>query len=509
MELTSIANQAFQVQVSRITRSAQQLELEVLELVKTRASFEVLRAMTTLIGSIRSTNAMLAIYCSQAVFGSSIDLVKKAELASRGYRIGTFLPPVARLEKPDDRLQCVDLRRLLLSVNEEVIALGAAKGDDHELKLSERQSMDHVASGEEVGAPSLLVTVISKRHAIAGLLLENTLHASLFKLVQHLWAIEHGESKSEQIHLLTSLRCQHRQIGDWKRTLSACQQQLVRYNAVLSSIVQAKIPDSSKCEDTHTTDHPDNAHRTNEDRDQAGVQLQELLERCETLKALLCSARHVVAKDSASEPAPDSTVTELKTPQWATELLLSRELIGKRVKEIHEMWEKYDEVLEGVARDLRGVDRDTASTTESDSGGNDAAALADQHLLGAPSTTSSPTQDDCTYVFTATSTGEKDFDLQAILRQHSQSQEVLAPTPSFVRELRDVLAYREAHARQTITKEIDRDAEVVASTRRIASGYATELDSGRKAPAFAFDLGAALKSELHGLLPTQFESNIE
>ncbi|KAE9044741.1 hypothetical protein PR001_g5239 [Phytophthora rubi] len=68
-----------------------------------------------------------------------------------------------------------------------------------------------------------------------------------------------------------------------------------------------------------------------------------------------------------------------------------------------------------------------------------------------------------TVIFTGTSIGDEGFDLQALLRQQeADASATSSPTPYFVRELRDVLAHRQAHAQPGLTKQIDHDPPVLS-----------------------------------------------
>ena len=58
------------------------------------------------------------------------------------------------------------------------------------------------------------------------------------------------------------------------------------------------------------------------------------------------------------------------------------------------------------------------------------------------------------------------FDLQALLKRQETQSVVTAPgsTPNFVRELRNVLAYRQAHAQPGHTKQVDQDLPALSTS---------------------------------------------
>jgi len=227
-------------------------------------------------------------------------------------------------------------------------------------------------------------------------------------------------------------------------------------------------------------------------------QLHELWTACETLSSLVVAARHDLTATESATNTPSAEQDNSSPEKWGIRLASTRELMEKRVEELRTAWEAYDQVLAGALSPSDPSEKPTSDpSVEGDNYGDTNAPI---RSLAPPK---QPEDDDCTVVFTGTSTGEKDFDLQSILRQHQDADGAPAAGRFFVRELRDVLAYREANTRsRTVTKDIDGDASAagVRNLTGVAGDPAVAPRALPSRPAMCpMDLSAALKSELQGL----------
>uniref|UniRef100_H3HB07 Myosin-binding domain-containing protein n=1 Tax=Phytophthora ramorum TaxID=164328 RepID=H3HB07_PHYRM len=137
------------------------------------------------------------------------------------------------------------------------------------------------------------------------------------------------------------------------------------------------------------------------------------------------------AETSAGDESQDTTKEDIVDEQ-APSLLLTA-LAKQRSRailllETAEAWSSYDNAV-------------SVLTVRDDAQGSDVAETETDNA--SVPTTEDP---DCTVVFTGTSTGDEGFDLQALLNQQEADTASSAAKPHFVRELRDVLAHRQAHA---------------------------------------------------------------
>lgn len=447
----------------------------------------------------------------QRAFRSSLDLVKKAELARRGYRIGgAFLPPVGRLEKPTDRLQCGELRRLLRSLNEELVAhasadLRAQSETSHGTPLKALMgSFNNTSStNEDTSAPSLLVTALSKHHAVAALAVESALRSWLFALISPLWESQRGQNTGST-HLVVRMRDCQRLLERSCELFHAWESVLERQSRRVSAVVRADMP-SPSTESSHDCDDQVTKASSQSTSDQVRFRqiesrLHELWSACETLGSLVVAARHDLSTTDAATDAPSAGKGDPSTETWANRLASSRELMEKRVQELRDSWEAYDQALAAALSTSESDDQRKSDPSP------DPDEISDGQDKNAPLQRVKPPEqreeDDCTFVFTGTSTGEKDFDLKSILRQQDDASRAPATGRLFVRELRDVLAYREANTRsRTITKDIDADA--TGSTVGAGGFAATPREFPTRQPRVEMrpvDLRAALKSELQDLV---------
>lgn len=406
-------------------------------------------------------------------------MIKKAELTSRGYRIGgTFLPPIGRLEKAADRLKCRELRCLLRTLNDQLIQFSSS-GFDKNIKLetvSTTWKATSDRSDDEANAPSLLVTALSKRHGLAAMLFENATRSALLQLVLPLWEAQRDEQAESTQLKMRMAACQYQ--------IDTCRQWFQQWQAILArQQLAVGLPAEPEA---FTPSGGNNDVRVNEtqssdqkDRQRIESQLQELFAACETLSGLVTSARHEL---HSVENWEDEMVIDRLVP--------SRDLMARRVLELREAWEVYNKELGRMDTSPGKVDGDKQATSDAS-----VIASGEPHTKQTTQPKSDEDTDKFTYVFTGTSTGEKDFDLKAILRQQEEAKPVGA---FFVRELRDVLAYREANT-QIITKEVDRDAGDSANTLRHKPLKAFPPVAHRQAAVSAIDLGASLKSELQNL----------
>lgn len=404
----------------------------------------------------------------QASYELSLNLVKKAELASRGYRIGLMLPPVGRIERVTS-MKCAQLRLRLRRINDAM--------EDASVRLKNRQPLvgftadadaqemcpeQDDATGQR--APSLLISALSKRHELANVLLESALHGSLFDCVSLYWNLvrdEEGEnlpkkkqpgdrSKASQVAAFETLRSQFEELVRmflaWNRELdqlnNSSSVKVLRGDSVESSRAGAeKAVGGGRPYPQESAGEPDN-----EDIEALSVHLHELRTTCETLKHLVFAAQQDVSMVLQS---PFSPVSRLyKEQQLSQSLMETRGIMQNMVGSLHNTWTLYEKGLDALASAGKGdADIDSsANCADGEIAGADADNDDDSARLKTLEEEEARLREEqerskFTFVFTGTSTGERDFDLKAILETQEQQQKAL-PAPYFVRELQVSTRFR-------------------------------------------------------------------
>uniref|UniRef100_M4BY33 Myosin-binding domain-containing protein n=1 Tax=Hyaloperonospora arabidopsidis (strain Emoy2) TaxID=559515 RepID=M4BY33_HYAAE len=397
------------------------------------------------------------------VYAGSLTIVKRAELASRGYRLGTgLLPPIGRLESSTmntlshdrssenaashslkNQLRCLPLRRKLRTLNEQLNVLASVvveKDDQAIAHQCQVYSKEETIGGEQ--APSLLLTALSKQHDRGFLLLENVVHSALVRNMTPA-SLRHRKTGVDWSLLcaLDSLRSVVEQVVEALRTYA---DDLEDWNTSQNPVALLESDPATKFSDRQRHEQVSNANDTC--LNGVASPLYELRSASETLAALVVAAQHeLLPADSAAE-----------------RLIGSRDAMHSMVLQLQEAWTKYNSALSA----LNGRE----DKIESIGGG---AVVGDK--IGHASTlvppiplSSVPAREDinCTVVFTGTSTGDDGFDLQALLKQQETNAVVTAPgsVPNFIRELRDVLAYRQTQAPPKPTKQVDHDPPALVTS---------------------------------------------
>ncbi|TMW61084.1 hypothetical protein Poli38472_014545 [Pythium oligandrum] len=384
-------------------------------------------------------------------FTQSLDVVKRTELASRGYRLGCLLPPVGRVEEAMSmkvkrqptqyhELQCRRIRVRLRQWNDALERVSEA--------IAQRRPVTTVpmpvaVEQEETGGaatPSLLITALKKRHEISTLRLELVLRETLVNDLAALFQDElrTADVVAKQIETYIALT---QQLTQWTRDLERGNARKLRYEAhadVVESVDDAK----------HTSpDVPDDV----EDVRRA---MDEVLATCETLKALAIGVQHdAVAFGEARTPEEADAVRA----QWRIQVTRTQSQMHKLVTNLQDEWAVLNAAME---RAIRGVSEspDAVPANETINNEEDADTTSAEATINA--TSDAPTDPEREYlmVFTGTSTGEKDFDLQALLRQQQLIDSTASVVPSFVSELQDVLDRRqELQATPTLVRQIGED----------------------------------------------------
>uniref|UniRef100_A0AAV1TWP7 Myosin-binding domain-containing protein n=1 Tax=Peronospora matthiolae TaxID=2874970 RepID=A0AAV1TWP7_9STRA len=420
------------------------------------------RCSRRLVGSLDAFVAGLEKF--NEVYAGSLTIVKRAELASRGYRLGTgLLPPIGRLESNTmntsshdrsgedaashslaNQLRCLPLRRKLRALNKQLHVLASVvveKDDQAIAHQCQVYSKEETTGGEQ--APSLLLTALSKQHDRAVLLLENVVHSAL-------------------VRNMTSACLLHRKTGVDRSLLCA----LDSLRSVVGQLVEALRAYADDLEDWNTSQNPvallesdpatkflDRRRRQEQvlnayDTCPNGVAspLYELRSASETLAALVVAAQHeLLPVDSAAE-----------------RLLGSRDAMHSMVLQLQEAWNEYNSALSALNGREDKIESVGGSAVVGDKIGHASTLVPPIPLSSAPA------REDlnCTVVFTGTSSGDDDFDLQALLKQQETNAVVTAPgsVPNFIRELRDVLAYRQTQAPPGPTKQVDHDPPALVTS---------------------------------------------
>ncbi|GMF32846.1 unnamed protein product [Phytophthora fragariaefolia] len=339
--------------------------------------------------------------------------------------------------KPAARLRCLPLRRRLRAINDQLQAQTTLLLQDGDLKRAEEIPI--MKGGDvpnDAQAPSLLLTALAKQHHRAVLLLESAMQSVLVRKL----ARSCSESDCSVECCLFSTLASHRAVVD--QLTGSLSSWTVDLDAWNKSSDPAKLV--SSFQDLHASEQQqEKQHAAASDQGDSrlkgvATKLQELRSMSETITALAIAAQHeMISGDKALEQLVDS-----------------RDAMQSMVQQLQEAWDNYNSAVSAITSE-NGSPQDTSG----DIGENDEDPEFKPAAVAVPSS-DIPTAEDPTYtvIFTGTSTGDDDFDLQALLKQQGEhTPSTASPTPYFVRELRDVLAHRQAHARPGLTKQIDHD----------------------------------------------------
>ncbi|GMF15033.1 unnamed protein product [Phytophthora lilii] len=414
------------------------------------------RRSKRLVGAINSLGDALGEF--NDAYDASLALVKRAELASRGYRLGAgLLPPIGRLEasnadnNDDDgaektvnestvklNLRCLPLRRRLRKLNEHLQAITSTflKEDDKKIP-GFNTNMDTVNDTIDAQAPSLLLTALAKQRIRAVLLLESAVQSVLVRTFACACFQEHVESGDYIFRVLVSMRIE---VDQLIHALHAWTIDLKTWNTTsgpAKALSSASEPDKPEGQRELQPSQPLKPRLFG-----VATHLQELRSSSETLSALVIAAQY-----------------ELHSGNTAIKRVAnSREAMQSMVQQVQEAWGRYESALSSLTS---GNDSPQATPEKSQE--------EESHSESKPVTVASPsrvpTAEDPNYtvVFTGTSTGDEGFDLQALLnQQETDATTTPSPTPYFVRELRDVLAHRQALAQPGLTRQVEHDPPVLS-----------------------------------------------
>lgn len=377
----------------------------------------------------------------------SLDLVKKGELASRGYRIGLLLPPVGRIEKVTS-LRCRQMRLRLRQINEQMerIAMRIQNREPVGCLASEpgrrrKTSAPGTADGPDGrNAPSLLITALAKRHELVSVLLESAFRESLFESVSPFWNLQEPVCQQQQQResentLVHALRTQTLQYVEVSRVFSVWSEELDRMNTSRDMTFLHSAPTVTGEDATSSNGAaPQSPCGNDADAECIREHLKELRTACETLKHLL-----FVAQCDTAALLGEQTVDPAAKQEWRSQSLAgTRGLMKNMVGALNTAWERYESALDAIHSDgdeVRG--NANVGSEEQENGevasGDGAESDVEARRKMAEDKLREEQEKRFTFVFTGTSTGEKDFDLNAMLKQQQVQQ--AAPIPSFVHEL--------------------------------------------------------------------------
>ncbi|ETN14167.1 hypothetical protein PPTG_07819 [Phytophthora nicotianae INRA-310] len=379
------------------------------------------------------------------VYASSLTLVKRAELASRGYRLGAgLLPPIGRLEASNaepgnndegaavsaakNRLRCLSLRRKLRALNDQLqIQASTFMQEAEQTTDTKNQKLDDIGDDMDKRAPSLLLTALSKQHNRAVLLLENAVHAALMRSMAGVCSSRDSKMNCSFLFILGSHQVA---VDQLTKALSLWTADLEAWNSTKDpvALLTSSRTNSPERQQQYqiTPPTPDDPRLKS-----VATQLQDLRSTSETLTALVIAAQYELLSVKSASNSLDS----------------SRDAMRSMVQQLQETWSNYDNALSALKGDKNP--QDMPADEEADES-------CESKPIEVVALTSSvaPEDPNCTVVFTGTSTGDDSFDLLSLLKQQeADTPESSGPTPHFVRELRDVLAHRVPG----LTKQVDHD----------------------------------------------------
>lgn len=300
--------------------------------------------------------------------------------------------------------------------------------------LSQPESQD----SEDTKQPSLLVTALSKRHALAALRIERVLFDAMHKAISVLLQdrSKKNQDDDQELGLLATIKRQELMYRSLTSDMAA-------WTLALEPLVQPAMA-LAAATPAHESRPVTEARVTPKDVPVVRKSLQELRTACETLKALVFACQH---DTEAFASAPDSC-----QEQWLKQLSEARALMHKMVVHVNSSWSEYEHVIAALEGDSSAiaVAADDVSTRKTPRNEAPRPSPVDLALVKDES-------DVTTVVFTGTSTGETDFDLMALLQRARQTPQNTAPDRSFVGELQDVLALRQRQAPAPVTRQVDLD----------------------------------------------------
>ncbi|KAG3171833.1 hypothetical protein PI124_g4923 [Phytophthora idaei] len=415
-----------------------------------------------LVGSLNGFLVSLETF--NQIYTGSLTLVKRAELASRGYRLGAgLLPPIGRLEASSkesgssdegaavsaamSRLRCLPLRRKLRALNDQLQMRASAFVQEGEQTMNTR--IQNPAGEDDIldeQAPSLLLTALAKQRNRAVLLLENAVNATLVRSMARACSSRDNKVGCSLIHTLGSHRVA---VDQLIKALSVWIADLEAWNTTKNPVALLTSDSTKRQHQQLTPSGPDDPHLKS-----AATQLQDVRSMAETLTALAIAVQYeLLSADSAAES-----------------LCSSRDAMRSMIEQLQEAWGNYDNALNA----LNGGENPQDTGADEEAGAEDCESKPTEVV--APSSAVAPEDPNCTFVFTGTSTGDDSIDLLALLKQQEADTTAASsgPTPHFVRELRDVLAHRVAHRRPGLTKQVDHDPPMSSTSPVLKVPYAAK-----------------------------------
>ncbi|KAK1928830.1 hypothetical protein P3T76_015619 [Phytophthora citrophthora] len=209
-------------------------------------------------------------------YGDSLTLVKRAELASRGYRLGAgLLPPIGRLEA---------------SSNAE------SSGENGATELKKETLVER----EDDKAPSLLLTALTKQRNRSTLLLENAVRTELVTNVAR------SCSSSMSCNLFDTLISQRVEAEQLIKALGVWTDDLQVWNSTKNPVTLQTL-DSS----IHPTERQQDGQQAPSDPvdpqlNSVASQLHDLRSISETFTALTIASQHELLTDAAPEQLSSS-----------------------------------------------------------------------------------------------------------------------------------------------------------------------------------------------------------
>ncbi|OWZ10061.1 hypothetical protein PHMEG_00017144 [Phytophthora megakarya] len=435
------------------------LAVTVLVLLSLELSVRILLTMyeirsRRLVSSLNDFVAALAKF--NEVYTRSLTLIKRAELASRGYRLGAcLLPPIGRLEAADIggaddngdndavsttkiKLRCLPLRTKLRLLNDQLQAQAST------LIHKEMKAIHEVRDAAEEDfvnerAPSLLLTVLAKQRNHSVLVLENAMRTVLVRTLAGACSARNSPFSCSLFPLLSSRQVAVKQlVGE----LNSWSDDLDVWNTTSDSMtlrISASGMDSSN---KMQQDQQTSSSACHSSLKSVTKQLQDLRSTSETLTALIIAAQHELLSGPSTE-----------------ELHSSGDAMRSMVGQLHDAWSNFDTSLSDVTAG-ENTSQNIDEITVDKEGDHETRPFSISDI----STVPVPEDPNCTVIFTGTSIGDDGFDLKKLLKQQEATTVSSGPTPHFVHELRDVLAHREAHAYPGLTKQVDHDPPAQLTT---------------------------------------------
>lgn len=384
-----------------------------------RRSHQLVAALQGLLSAMNKYNQ---------AYGDSLTLVKRAELASRGYRLGGgLLPPIGRLEASsgedgatERQLRCLPLRRKLRALNNQILELSSMAPEEREKREVSSEENENLVEGEDDKAPSLLLTALAKHRSRSTFLLENAVRTRLVR------DVERACSSSVSCNLLSTLVSQRLEAQRLIEALSKWTGDLQTWNSTKNPVALLALDSNIQPpKRQQALLDPVNPRLNN-----IASQLHDLRSISETLTALVIASQQDLLTDAALQ-----------------QLSSSRDTMQSMVQQLQKTWSEYNTALNVLEGKVSRQDADAGEEGERE----------ESTPVETPVPDPAREEPNCTVVFTGTSTGDDGFDLQALLKQQEVADAAAGPTPRFVRELQDVLAHREAHTRPILTKQVDQD----------------------------------------------------